>query len=182
MRPLSGHRRSGYVFLPVQVGAMVRLPRTPQVCGCLEVLWTYYTDIFKRKQAQLGPFCATSNPPCQGGQNLKNCNYARTRCAVEPPVWAWILVCIRKGIAPLLRGCAHLPCVSNCERNSSIFCPRSCCAHFYDLKLYLHIFYNFKSGLCHQLCFRCCSAHLSVMFFWMGSDPLLDDSHRLLFV
>ena len=55
-----------------------------------------------------------------GGRNHENHDYARTRCAVEPPVWVRILVCIREGIVPLLHGRAPPVCVSDCERNPSL--------------------------------------------------------------
>jgi len=79
---------------------MISLLRMLQVSNYLDILYVYFADIVEWNRAQPAPFCVTLNlSSWGGGQNRKNCDYAQTRRAVEPPFQVCILVCIRKGIA-----------------------------------------------------------------------------------
>ena len=55
---------------------MIPLTRVLQVSNCLDILYIYYTDIVELERAHPGPFRVIFDPPCYGGQNHKNRDYA----------------------------------------------------------------------------------------------------------
>ena len=69
---------------------------------CLYTIYIYFTDIHEVERANLGPFHAISDLPHWGGQNRKNRDSARTRCAVASPFEAPILVpiCVESVLLP----------------------------------------------------------------------------------
>ena len=77
------------------------------VCPTGKYLFVYsvylFTDIIEGDRAHPGPFRAIFGPPSQGGQNRKNRDCARTRCAVVSTFGAHTLVCIPERITPLPR-------------------------------------------------------------------------------
>jgi len=77
---------------------MIRLPHVLQVSSCLDILYTYITDVTEWNQVQSGLFCAVFDPSRQGGQNPKNRDCLRWQCGADPPTGPHILVCSGKRI------------------------------------------------------------------------------------
>ena len=45
-----------------EVGVMIPLPHVLRVSNCLDILYSYFSDIFEWNRAQPPPFCATFDP------------------------------------------------------------------------------------------------------------------------
>jgi len=71
----------------VEVQAMIRLPRVPQVSGCIQSVYIYYADTIEWNRVYPGLFCVVFDPPRWGGSKSQK---PRLRLNAAPGYFAFL--------------------------------------------------------------------------------------------